>query len=577
MRNSSAATGHWPCPPGFNGRLAGMYRFWSGRPLNGHRYTDATFWRYGTMATDISGHATAYQLWPGWKRVAIVRLPAVATPLATMAMAMAVATGAMAMWVAMAIVATVAIMAMAMATWRLVAMAKVRAHRRNVIEPLAVAVARALAKRHVRGHGHEWVDVPMDIRDNPEAIVAIRIPVGWPGDPGERARVTKIVAARLNLTDIQATWDMAGAMPMATFSQQERPVDKLDFTDMAGVQVPDTLLAMGGGIRRKLVTFSLALDSPHLLIAAGSGAGKSELLAWLVGQFMRRGFGLAILDAKYVSHMWARRIPGVLYASEDEELHNALIWLDDELRRRARHVAAGGDPAGLVPLVVVLEEMTGASNRLRAYWRTIKASGDQMMSPALTALANLSSMGREMRVHILMAGQSLTAKASGGAENRENFGGRVLARATKQQWHMLAQQIKPAPLKKNAPGRWHLVVGDELYEFQAPFMDIKNQPERLIEWATSGAPLPDVPALMLTGGTGLGQGIYRSPVPPPQGVSLRAFAAQEGLDLAWLRRQIERRPEAPEPVEAAANNTRLYDHGELRTFVAMRSQEQDVS
>lgn len=560
MRNPAKAATGWPCPPGFNGRLAGMYRFWSGRPLNGHRYTDATFLRYGTMATDLSGHATAYQLWPGWKRVAIVRLPAVATPLATLAMAMAVAAGAL-----------------AMATWRLVAMAKVRAHRRNVIEPLAMAVARVLAKRYVRGHGHEWVDVPMDIRDNPEATVAIKLPAGWPGDPGERARVAKIVASRLNLTDIQPTWDMAGAMPMATFSQQERPVDKLSFTEMANIQVPDTQLAMGGGIRKKLVTFSLALDSPHLAIAAASGAGKSELLAWLIGQLMRRGYGLAILDAKYVSHMWARRIPGVLYASEDEELHDALIWLDDELRRRARHVAAGGDPAGLVPLVVVLEEMTGASNRLRAYWRTIKAQGDPMMSPALTALANLSSMGREMRVHILMAGQSLTAKASGGTENRENFGGRCLARASKQQWKMLAEQIKPAPIKKNAPGRWHLVVGDELLEFQAPFMDIKNQPERLIEWATGGAPIPDVPALMLTGGTGLDQRTSRTQAPPPQGVSLRDFASQEGLDLAWLRRQIERRAEAPEPVETGANSTRLYDHGELRTFVALRSQEQGIS
>src|SRR4051812_20505403 len=474
MRSSSAATSHWPCPPGFNGRLAGLYRFLSGRPLNGHRYTDATFWRYGTMATDISGHASAYQLWPGWRRVAIVRLPIVATPF----LAMATLYGlAMAMWptiVAMAIVATGAV---AMAIWRIRAMAKLRGHRRNVIEPLAMAVAKPLAKRTIRGHGHEWVDVPMDIRDNPEAIAAIRLPIGWPGDQGDRVRVAKIVASRLNLQDVVATWDMTGAAPVATFSQQERPVATLDFEDMAAVVTPDHELAMGGGIRKKLVSFDLALDSPHLAIAAASGAGKSELLAWLMGQFMRRGHGLAVLDAKYVSHMWARRIPGVLYASEDEELHDALVWLDDELRRRARFVAAGGNPETLIPLVAVLEEMTGASNRLRAYWRTIKSQGDPMMSPALTALANLSSMGREMRVHILMAGQSLTAKAAGGVENRENFGGRCLARATANQWKMLAPQIKPAPLKKNGPGRWHLVVGDTLLEFQAPFMDIKGQPE----------------------------------------------------------------------------------------------------
>jgi hypothetical protein len=350
-------------------------------------------------------------------------------------------------------------------------------------------------------------------------------------------------------------------------------VATLDFEDMAAVVTPDHELAMGGGIRKKLVSFDLALDSPHLAIAAASGAGKSELLAWLMGQFMRRGHGLAVLDAKYVSHMWARRIPGVLYASEDEELHDALVWLDDELRRRARFVAAGGNPETLIPLVAVLEEMTGASNRLRAYWRTIKSQGDPMMSPALTALANLSSMGREMRVHILMAGQSLTAKAAGGVENRENFGGRCLARATANQWKMLAPQIKPAPLKKNGPGRWHLVVGDTLLEFQAPFMDIKGQPERLIEWATSGESIPDVPAMMLVGGTGLDQGISDIPVVVHHGsavMSLRDFAQQNDLDLGWLRRQIAQRPEAPEPALEGPNRTGMYAVEQLEEFVRTR-------
>lgn len=568
---SSAASSHWPCPPGFNGRLAGLYRFLSGRPLNGHRYTDATFLRYGTMATDLSGHASTYQLWPGWKRLAFVRLPLLATPFLAMATAIGLAT---AMWPTTMAMAIVAILAMAIVAKRFVAMARVRGHRKNVIEPLATAVAKVLAKRYVRGHGHEWVDVPLDIRDNPDAVVAIRIPPGWPGDKGDRERVAKVVAGRLAMTDIVATWDMTGAAPMATFGQQERPVAKLDFEELATVAIPDTDLAMGGGIRRKLVTFSLALDSPHLLIAAASGAGKSELLAWLMGQFMRRGYGLLVLDAKYVSHMWARRIPGVLYASEDEELHDGLIWLDDELRRRARFVAAGGEPETLVPLVAVLEEMTGASNRLRAYWRTIKVQGDPMMSPALTALANLSSMGREMRVHILMAGQSLTAKASGGAENRENFGGRCLARATRQQWQMLAPQIKPAPLKKNAPGRWHLVVGDELLEFQAPFMDIKGRPERLIEWATGGAAVPDVPAMMLVGGTGLDQGISRNAPPPPSAASLREYASERpGLELATLLRWRERQSTFPDAVGEGARGVKLYERSDLDAFVAVRLQE----
>jgi hypothetical protein len=145
---------------------------------------------------------------------------------------------------------------------------------------------------------------------------------------------------------------------------------------------------------------------------------------------------------------------------------------------------------------------------------------------------------------------------------------------------MLAEQIKPAPIKKNAPGRWHLVVSDELYEFQAPFMDIKNQPERLIEWVTSGAPLPDVPALMLVGGTGLDQGVSTNPVAPPSATSLREYTDERpGLELATLLRWRERQSSFPRPVAEGPNRTHLYDRDELDTFVAarLRGAEQDVS
>lgn len=548
MRTPPAAHA-WPCPPGFNGRLAGLYRFLSGRPLNGHRYTDATFLRYGTMATDLSGHASTYQLWPGWKRVAIVRLPLAISPLATVAMAICLATHPLA---------------------TILAMAKVRGHRRNVIEPLATAVAKVLATRHVRGHGHEWIDVPLDLRDDPDAVVAIKLPANWSGDPGERTRLAKVVAGRLAMEDVVATWNMAGAQPVATFTATARPADSVDFEDMTTMATAGDELAMGRGSKGRPVTFSLAMESPHLLLAAGTGAGKSELLAFLIGQLMRRGYGVAVLDAKYVSHMWARRVPGVLYASEDEELHEALIWLDGELLRRARFAAAGGSPDDLIPLVVVLEEMNGATNRLRAYWRTVRTSEDPMMSPALTGLGNLSAMGRELRVHILMAGQSLTAKATGGTENRENFGGRALARATANQWKMLAPQIRPAPVKRNRPGRWHLVVGDSIKEFQAPFMDIKGRPERLIEWATGGAPVPDVPAMMLSSEIPARADAV-TPPPTTTGVPLSSYVADRAdITLAQIQKWRERYRDFPTSIGQGERGVLLYEPADLDLFVAAR-------
>lgn len=555
----------WPCPPGFNGRLAGTYRWWSGRPLNGHRYTDSTFLHYGTSATDISGKATRYQLWPGWKRLLYVRVPAMVTP--ALAGSLAIGHWEAPSGVAVATVATVA-------TKTIRGRAR-RRHRRQVIEPLAKSVAKILNKRHIDGHGWTWVDVPLDIRDNPLATVAITLPIDWPGDQGDRVRLAKVVMARLATEDMVANWDMASVPPVATFRVPDKPPANLAMADVANLAIAETDLAMGHGPRGHMITFSLTTESPHIMLAAASGAGKSELLAFLVGQLMRRGYGLVVLDAKYVSHMWARRVPGVLYASEDEELHEALLWLDGEMKRRARFVAAGGNPDTLVPLVVLLEEMNGASNRLRAYWQSIKVTGQPMMSPALTALGNLSSMGRELRVHILMAGQSMSAKATAGAENRENFGGRALARATSNQWRMLAPQIKPAPVKRLPPGRWHLVVGDVLREFQAPFMDIKGQPGRLIEWVLGGCPVPDVPAMMHAAATTASASVARSEAVTAEvaGISLRLYAEERGVGIRSLRDWRDRRSDFPVEVGEGANRTKLYDREHLDRFVAARLRE----
>jgi hypothetical protein len=483
----------YPLPLGFNGRWAGLYRWLSGRPMNGHRYTDATGFRYGTMALDVSGHATSYQLLPGALRFLYIRLPLMLAAPYLLACLLRPRESAL-----------IAVGLLALAGWRWDVWRRRRVFRREVTEPLGAALAALTNARTVAGRAHLWVDVPADFRDDPTAKIIVRLPPAWLGEDGDKKRMTAVVSTRLALDDLTATWTMKGAAPFVSYVQAPKPPALVSFEDgmrMSETAGPDELV-MGSGPRDKIETFDLSLESPHLMVAGGSGAGKSELIAYLCGQWTRRGGGVAMLDAKFTSHMWARQVPGILYASEAQEMHEALVWLDSELMRRARLVSVNpAAAASLVPLMVVLEEMNAASNRLRAYWKEIKSAEDPMMSPALTALTNLASMGREMMMHIILAGQSVTAKVTGGPEARENFGGRALARATARQWAMLAPQIKPAPVKRGAPGRWHLVVGDALKEFQVPFVDLKEKQTagavaRFLGWATGGLPIPDVPAMM---------------------------------------------------------------------------------
>lgn len=528
--------------------------------MNGHRYTDATFLRHGTMATDISGHAYWWQYLPGYKRALYFRVPTMAMPAVAAA---AVLEPRPTAWAA-SIVTTLAVPAVSNV---------VRGHRFRVqvAEPVARTVAKVTKERVQHGRGHRAVDIPMDFRDNPEAKIVVRLPMDWVADKGDMARLVDAVSKKLALDEPVASWTLAGHQPFVTLSMPAKPPTEVTFLDMlpAADNCSDTELVMGVGPRSGLVSFSLKTESPHLAIAGGTGAGKSELLAWLVGQLMRRGYGVACLDAKFTSHMWLRRIPGVLYASEAEELHEALLWLDGELLRRARFVAAGGDPKTLQPMVVVLEEMNGATNRLRQYWATIKGSGDPMMSPALTGLGNLSSMGRELMMHIFMAGQSLTGKATAGPENRENFGGRTLARATANQWRMLAPQIKPAPTKRQAPGRWHLVVGDSLREYQAPYVNIKDEESRLIGWATGGAPVVDVVAMMLGADRVVVDEREETPWSEATTCTLPEYAASAGTPLKRLENWRSQRPDFPASA-GRRGQANLYERADLDAFVAAR-------
>lgn len=555
----------YPLPWGFNGALAMPYRWLSGRPMNGHRYTNATGFRYGTAALDPSGYANTYQLLPGYKRFLYARLPIMLAPAAGVGVV-----------VAPEHMAVSALGVSTLAAWRLDGYRRTRRFRRQVIEPVAAGVARVMREEHIKGRGHRWVTIGEDFRDNPDALVKINLPTSWIAEEGDKARLVRLVSERLNLDELDASWTWAEGVHSVSLAMPPKPPKRVDMATgiLMASTVADDELAMGMGTRESTVSFSLSGDSPHLLIAGGTGAGKSELLAYLVGQLMRRGYGVAVLDAKFTSHMWLRRVPGVLYASEGEELHEALIWLDAELMRRAREISKGADPDSFQPIVALLEEMNGASNRLRAYWSTIKETGQPQMSPALTALANLASMGRELRMHILMAGQSLTAKSVGGPEGRENFAGRALGRATSAQWRMLAPQIKPAPVKRQGPGRWHLVVGDRLQELQVPFLDIKrNEGAHVIEWATSGAPVPDVPAMMALGvATTEEPRIPSSEVVTPAGISLRQYAEEAGLSLATLRKWADR-PDFPSWVGIGANRTRLYDRDHLRDYARGRLRE----
>ncbi|MFD4833293.1 helicase HerA domain-containing protein [Streptomyces uncialis] len=98
--------------------------------------------------------------------------------------------------------------------------------------------------------------------------------------------------------------------------------------------MPESAPLIGLGSGRKKVSVDRDADSPHVLISAGTGGGKSTILRTICCQFIHNGAKAFVLDFKRISHTWARGVPGVTYCRDIADIHDALIQLAREGRHR---------------------------------------------------------------------------------------------------------------------------------------------------------------------------------------------------------------------------------------------------
>jgi len=319
------------------------------------------------------------------------------------------------------------------------------------------------------------------------------------------------------------------------------------------------------------IRWNLGDDSPHVGVLGGSGSGKTELMAWIVAQFMRGGAGVVVLDPKYSSHKWLMRISQVLYCTEPAMVHDTVLWLDEELRRRGR-LSQHSDIAE-PRIVVLLEERNSMQSLLREHWRAIKAPGMPMLSPALAALDRLAAQGRSLNINVILGAQE-GAKVDIGS--RTSFGAFALAgRLPQNVWRLVMGAGSRKPSMSSLPGRFGWVVAGQATVFQAAFPDVKHQPERLADWAQSGDSLLDVRELMQQHDT--------PTFPMPEAVTtadrteefvtLRDFSEANDIKIITLRSWRDRYPGFPLPAGVGANNVSIYNEKDLSDWLAEHESE----
>jgi hypothetical protein len=398
-----------------------------------------------------------------------------------------------------------------------------RRHVRAHVRPLHRALAPVLGVPLARAPG-AWLDVPHNYSRTEGARISVALPDHFSGGTDARRLVADVVTSKLALEDPGIAWHTSGASPHVTFTVQVPPPESVSLADVAELVrlARDTAPLVGLGRAGKPVYADLDGDSPHVLISAGSGGGKSVTTRLLLAQILARGGVGLVLDVKRLSHAWARGLPNVRYCRDIAEIHDALLWLRDELDTRNRLADEGADAEGNTDHVdvgprigVLAEEMNATINRLAAYWRSIKGRDDPAMSPAIEALGDALFMGRQVKVNVLAVAQMFTARTAGGPEARENMGVRILARYTLNNWRILVPEIWPAPRASRHRGRVQVCAAGHARETQVAFL----APSEARALASSGT-LADFPAegtprhaegLHLVGGEaepiGLGQAV----------------------------------------------------------------------
>lgn len=474
--------------------------------------------------------------------------------------------------------------------WRQVRTWKVR---REWVRPAAKVLCSMVGVKYTKHRAAGMVLLPSSW---PDGVAELHIPAGVPLNPRLKGQIVSNVAARLGLgANVSGDWRESGETVTCLLKRLPLPPGKIEFTDLLEQikALPDDQWLAGVESGGHSVICSLAEDSPHILLSGSSGTGKSVLVRSLAVQRAIRGDGLIITDPKRFSHWrWAGggklSRDRVIYAYRDADLHEAWLSVGKEIERR---IELDEDELEKQRRVfVICEEANVQTKKLIRYWRGLRkeimlaaklAMADDgpydpadldppMQSPAVVAMQDTVCMGREIKIHVVVAAQRASASVFGGngGDIRESFqGGRFLAKWDRKLWKMLVDTIDYIAWPDGGRGLWGLARGDVFKIFRVPWLEEKMA-TKLINGhavATAGPVLGQQNGHVATiDGHGQERPALTNAVTLADAVA--KLPGQDGpmaITLATLRRAASKSAGFPEPLPKdggyAATEARLYD------------------
>ncbi|GAA0466558.1 pRL2-11 [Streptomyces olivaceiscleroticus] len=466
----------------------GIGRVLAGRDLDGVKRTDATFWRSGTrVPPKVEGRVPRRSYRAGWQRLAFRLALGAGVSEGSYLLGRdpeATAQTVQDLWenryATLAALETGGIGAASALAVGGVAYGLLTRERRELMREWVIPLHEALAQPlglAEQTAPRRYLHVPKNFSDD-DAEIRIDLPVHL---RFSRDVVADLVTQKLALEGVTFSWHPAGRTPYVLVKKTRKPPARALFKDCKVrelvAKAPESAPVIGIGAGGRIVSVDLDAESPHILVNASTGGGKSVTLRSLTCQMLHHGSLAFVLDTKRISHAWARGTQGVTYCADITDIHDALVGLADELKRR--NELAADQLADMPWLIVAMDSANGTLRQLARYWETLRQKDAPKTSPAVTALEGALWSGRSAGVHVILDGTPQTSVL--GAAARELFATVILAWCTADTWQHLAPIACPSPKQHRFPqGRVHVVQEGDAHETQAIWMTDAD----VVNWLT---------------------------------------------------------------------------------------------
>jgi len=469
----------------------------TGKALNGHVYTDTTFWRgHNRVTGNPAGHTPPFQKLPGWQRRAL-RCGPLLLPGALLAS-----------WPVTA--AVLAVLAGGWAVFRYTGaggrLRRLKAYQwlRYPLVKFGKVQETAMAMSDAIGVSAAAVQKGLVLEKDyanagpGEQVLTWYPPRGFKGTDGQKTQVQSILSSRIGYA-MTSSWDMSADRPVMTMART-RDLPTLVYFSPAGVPdgpkaraqreaaaelmakvdaLPDHKTAIGVDDHGGLVCWDWNIENPHGLLNAGSRHGKTEAMMGMIAQVLRKGGRVTYVDVKRVSIQGMKGTPGLTLLDNPRDM--AAMWLaiaewgkdlDERIDARTKDPTLEFDRD-----LLVIEEANQYSEMCDEFWENLPTEDEEWRGTILWKPKRAKATPPIWRVikhgvwegafankNVLIAGQNIEYRTVAGVRN--SIGMRMMGAYQPQNWDQLVR-TKPTPPAPMIKGRWCMINGSTQTWFQA--------------------------------------------------------------------------------------------------------------